>query len=465
MRSIVKATFCLTSLIGVEAASIRRASNGVATVDLSKTTGPAQLSASGWLYGFPDNGAEADNSIPENFIRDVKFIANRAGGAQTQSRGWVGGYEGYVPRLTSTISNYHTTRKYNGSFILLVHDLWGADGGSIPLFPGDNGNWTEVDTFLQQLVDDLRTNDMLEGLVLDLWNEPDLTIFWDRPWDQYLAYYVHAHNFFRLVRSNLLQYYIRCADHLQSNREQLPDTLISGPSMAVSPSLNNRDWITWLDTIASNNAIPHIYSWHQIGAGSRQPDTTIPEFNTLKAVHSLPDRPIDINEYAALDEQNPACSVYYIAQLERHNLRGLRANWGMTTALHDFLANLIYKNEDGVYRPNGEWQLYKYYAAMEGDRVATLASSDLRFDVYATKSQNAAKIIAGTRDVQATYEISISGLTSLGLPETGSVDVRVYRFDWAGPAGEVGEPVNLGVTAFSYEAGTVSQSFHSVSWK
>lgn len=436
MKSNIIAAFLLSSLTLLEAASIRRAPKGVATVDLSKTTGPANVLASGWIYGFPDNGTEVDTSIPAKFITDVKFKASRAGGAQTPSRGWVDGYQGYLPRFESTLSNYRTTRKYNGIFILLVHDLWGADGSSIPLFPGDNGDWTQTDAFLKQLIDDLRANEMLEDLVLDIWNEPDLTTFWGRSWDQYLAYYVHAHDYFR---------------------KALPQTLISGPSMAASPSLTNTNWQTWLSTVASNQTVPDHYAWHQIGDWSREPDTTLPDFNTLKAVHQLPDLPIDINEYAFTNEQNPACSVYYIAQLERHNMLGLRANWGSKTALHDSLANLVNQTEDGEdYYANGEWQLYKYYADMEGDRLATSASSDRLFDVFATKSGNTVKIIAGTRSVRAAYDISISGLSSLGLSGVGSVDVRVYRFDWAGPGGKVGAPVDFGVRASAYEDGKIT---------
>lgn len=176
----------------------------------------------------------------------------------------------------------------------------------------------------------------------------------------------------------------------------------------------------------------------------------------MKDIHNLPDLPIHVNEYAAKDEQTPACSVYYIAQLERHNVRGLRAHWGSTTGLHDVISNLIFRDETGNYRPTGEWQLYKYYATMEGDRVATTASSDLVFDVYATKSENGTKIIAGTRNVQAPYDITISGLASLGLPESGSVKIQIYRFDHAGDQSEVGAPISLGANEVTYESGSVS---------
>lgn len=172
-----------------------RDSNGKATVDVSKKTGPAKFLGSNFIYGFPDNGEEAQTVIPDNFLTDIKFNACRAGGAQTVSTGWgAGGYDQYIGRFESTLSNYRSTRKFNGDFILLIHDLWGADGSSSDsaLVPGDNGNYSEFEKFLAQLKKDINENDMLDGLVIDIWNEPELEIFWKRSWEQYLDYYVHA---------------------------------------------------------------------------------------------------------------------------------------------------------------------------------------------------------------------------------------------------------------------------------
>jgi hypothetical protein len=191
-------TLLLAILSQAEAANIPRASSsGTATVDLTKDAGPTKFLASGWIYGFPDNKTQIDRSIPESFVRDIKFLASRSGGAQIPAKGWTAGLQEYTGRFNSTLSNYRTTRLYGGDFILLVHDLWGADGGSISLFPGDNGDWSQTDAFFEQVAKDLQANDMLEGLVIDLWNEPDISNFWNRPWEQYLEYYVRSHNFFR----------------------------------------------------------------------------------------------------------------------------------------------------------------------------------------------------------------------------------------------------------------------------
>lgn len=188
------------SALSAASLSLRRESLGVATIDLSKQIGQAEFLGSGFIYGLPDNGAEADSSIPDHFLTDIKFRTSRAGGAQISATGWaIGGEEGYLGRFESTLSNYRSTRKYGGDFILLPHDIWGAQGGTpdgFP-FPGDDGDWSQMETFIRRIIADVTSNDMLDGLVIDLWNEPDLDIFWNRPWSQYVEYYVRASKILR----------------------------------------------------------------------------------------------------------------------------------------------------------------------------------------------------------------------------------------------------------------------------
>ncbi|GKU10850.1 hypothetical protein FLAG1_11484 [Fusarium langsethiae] len=432
-------SFSLVSYVASQA-------QGTATVNLAKEIGKAQALGSGFIYGWPDNGTDVDNSIPDYLVTDIKFNANRGGGAQIPAVGWAtGGYKGYLGRFNSTLSNYLTTRKYEADFILLPHDLWGADGGqdSESPFPGDNGNFTGMELFWNQVISDLKAHDMLEGLVIDVWNEPDIDIFWARSWPQFLDYYNRAT---KLIRQVITRYVAL---------KELPGAVLSGPAMADSPNLTNDKWQTWLESVAGNETIPDRFSWHQIGTWSREPDTTIPDFTTLRARYGVPEKPIDANEYAALEEQNPANSVYYLAQLERHDIRGLRANWASGSELHNWMANLVYSTtgtSDGTYYPNGEWQVYKYYAFMTGERVLTEAAADLKFDVFATKDSETVKILAGTRTIQAPYNISIDGLSAVGLPSEGEIKVRTYRFDWAGPKGKVGGPVDVGEQVYAYSS-------------
>jgi hypothetical protein len=77
--------------------------------------------------------------------------------------------------------------------------LWGAQGGASAdsVFPGDNGNWTEMESFLDQVISDIQSNDILEGLIVDIWNEPDLETFWYPDWSQYVEYFVKATQYLR----------------------------------------------------------------------------------------------------------------------------------------------------------------------------------------------------------------------------------------------------------------------------
>lgn len=224
--------------------------------------------------------------------------------------------------------------------------------------------------------------------------------------------------------------------------------------MANAPGLENENWLTWLPSVVGNNTVPDHYSWHQIGVWERSPDLNIPDFNTMLVNSGAPRRPIDNNEYAWPSEQNPANTVWYISQFERHEIRALRANWGSGSGLHNWMANLVYST-NGTYYPNGEWQVYKYYAGMTGERLVTTASADIQFDVFATRQGNSVKVLAGTRTVRAPYEISITNLTQTGLKADGNINVHVYQFDWDSPEGEIEGPVDLGLKSYTYNSDVV----------
>lgn len=103
-------------------------------------------------------------------------------------------------RFQSALSNYRTARKYGAKFVFLIHDLWGADGtqNSSTPYPGDNGNWAYWDQYFEQLVSDMKANSMIEDVIIDIWNEPDLgTVFWGKSQDQYLQYWGRSFAQFR----------------------------------------------------------------------------------------------------------------------------------------------------------------------------------------------------------------------------------------------------------------------------
>ena len=171
----------------------------------------------------------------DHFYRDVKFQYMRAGGAQLPGSGWVGGT--YDRRWNSTLAQARRTTALGGKFIILPHDLWGADGAGISRFPGDNGNWTDYDNFLTRLINDVRASGL--SVQWDIWNEPNITIFWNRPISQYLELWRRTY---------------------QRIRAEFPSQLIVGPSCACVPSTTH----TLLEPV------PGLRPLDQHGAGHHQ---------------------------------------------------------------------------------------------------------------------------------------------------------------------------------------------------
>lgn len=93
------------------------------------------------------------------------------------------------------LSNYNTCRQFGAEFIILLHDLWGADGSEAEsdLFPGDNGDWSTWDNFLSQVVSDMRASNMTTAIKVDIWNEADGGGFWLRDRSQFMDMYARTH--------------------------------------------------------------------------------------------------------------------------------------------------------------------------------------------------------------------------------------------------------------------------------
>ncbi|GIF62182.1 beta-xylosidase [Asanoa ishikariensis] len=377
------------------AASPAQAADESISVNFATTTGTPTYRASGWIYGMTENAS----GPADHFYRDVKFQYMRAGGAQLAGSGWVGGT--YDRRWSSTLAQARRTAALGGTFIILPHDLWGADGAGISRFPGDNGNWSDYDSFLTRLVSDVRT----AGITVqwDLWNEPNITIFWNRPISQYLELWRRTY---------------------QRLRAEFPNQLIVGPSCACVPSTSHTFWNQYLDFVRSTNTVPDIVSWHSLPG---DPVANVAAANaTLDPRGIAHPRPYQINEYGAPDEQNPADGAWYIARLERARADGLRANWAGGGNLHNDIANLLVRNSAGQHQPKGEWWAYRYYGSQSGQAVAVTASQS--YDAYATKATGEARVLVGGGRTTGNLTVNLQRLdTTSGLVQNNQVRVRTQR--------------------------------------
>ncbi|GAB2812132.1 RICIN domain-containing protein [Lentzea nigeriaca] len=385
-----------------------RAADESIAVDFSTGGGAPTYRASGWIYGMTENAS----GPADNFYRDVKFRYMRAGGAQLDSPGgWVSGK--YDRRWNATRAQLLRTRALGGEFVLLPHDLWGADGFAISRFPGDNGNWTDYDNFLTRLIADVRATGV--PVQWDIWNEPNITIFWNRPQSQY----------FELWRRTY-----------QRIRAEFPTHLIVGPSCACTPSTGGW-WTQYLDFVRSSNTVPDIISWHSLPG---DPVSNVQVANQTLDSRGIPHpRPYQINEYGASNEQNPGDGSWYISRLERAGADGLRANWASGGNLHNDLGNLLVHNSAGQHQPKGEWWVYRFYGSQTG-QITTVTPSQ-NYDGFATKAPGEAKILVGGGRTTGNIAVNLRRLdTTEGIVKNNQVRVLAERIPYNN-GGAVSGPV------------------------
>lgn len=190
----------------------------------------------------------------------------------------------------------------------------------------------------------------------------------------------------------------------------------------------------------------------------------------LQQKYGIPRGPLNVNEYATQDQMNPVYSAWYISQLERINAYGLRGIWLSAAQVFDMFGGLLPKpNADnanynptaGGYYPTGEFRVYKYYSLnMTGERVGTLPSADHSYDVYATVDKtNELRILYGSRSQSSSSSIQINGLSEIGLPESGTLELTIYDFPFPnGRFGEVDKPRYVGKGSQTYSGDSVTFS-------
>jgi hypothetical protein len=394
-------------------ATTAHAADTTVTVDFANAGGAPSYHASGMIYGMTPDG-----SLPQDhFFTDIKWKFMRAGGAQLNSGGYATSLADYQTRWNSTLAQYKRTAALGGTFVILPHDLWGADGTTNQGWPGDNGDWSKFDAFVTQLLGDVKANNMT--VQWDLWNEPDGSGFWAPSQSQYLAMWS--------------RFYARV-------RAAFPNQLIVGPSIAGQPNSSNTWWNTYLTYVKNNNVAPDIWSWHDEPG---DPVTDVGRANSTLASHGLTNtRPYQINEYASPSMQSPGGGAWFMGRLERAGADGLRGNWASGTNLHDYEANLLTKNSAGRYLPLGEWFMYRYYGSQTGNIVNLIPGTGT--DGLATKDNTArnAKILLGSSGNTGTVTVNLTGLNTTSVVEGGQVRAVLQRIPYNN-GGAVAGPVTV----------------------
>jgi hypothetical protein len=238
------------------------------------------------------------------------------------------------------------------------------DYGYFCTWPGDGGDWTGLTTFMTQLISNVKAAGMTGPDVRwELWNEPELSIFWKGTQAQWLETWKHAY---------------------QQVRAAIPEAVIEGPSFATGPG---GSWMnTFLDYAKTNDVMPDYISWHEEGGGA-DPVADLATINrqlTSRGITGV--KGFDANEYGTTSEQNPGNSAWFLARFDRAGFQGLRGNWADAEFFSN-MGDLVAAN----WQPNSQYWIYKRYADQTGLRTSVTAGTQV--DAVAYQDACAAKSI------------------------------------------------------------------------
>ncbi|MBW8888465.1 MAG: hypothetical protein JF616_11975 [Fibrobacteres bacterium] len=330
------------------------------TLDMAATEGPPTYSASGFIYGIAADGLQP----PDSLLSAIKVKTFRAG------RGTSGGCGEVNWKIHWAVMKayYAKAKAMGGTMLMLMSDDYQYSCS----LPGDGGDWTTFDAFLDQLIDSVKANGMTGPDVRwELWNESDYApTFWSGTQAQWLDTWKHEY---------------------QHVRAALPSAVIEGPSFATGSAGSSMS--AFLDYAKTNNVVPDILNWHEAGGGSD------PQADLATATRGLSTRGItgvkgfDINEYGSKAEQNPGHSAWFLARFDRAGLQGLRSNWAGGATFFSNMGDLVTTN----WQPNSQYWIYKRYADQTGLRINTTAGTQVDAVGYADMAAAKSIIVVGNR--------------------------------------------------------------------
>ncbi len=369
------------------------------TVDFGVTDEPVSHRASGTLYGIT-----ADGSTPADaWIEPMNPVLFGGGGARLSGGGWAnGGQSGYDTRWNMVENHYNRVTQPNidAEYFIKFNDLWGADSvtvtGDDP-FPGDNGDWSSYESFVQQIVSDINAAGMDRSVIqYEIWNEPDLDMFWPRSTTQYYEMWERGVNL------------IQSLD---------PNARINGPGVTHYERSVIEDW---LDMTITTGTEPDILNWHDLQTGDDAVDAAN-EIRGLLADRGLTDVSLQINEYVPANNQSPGYTAWDLCRVEKSGVKWASlANWDYCCDGGALAGTLT---EDGT-QPTGRWWLYCRYGQMTGDMVPTARSSNIDSIANLNPPSTQSRIIVGNNGTTGDIDVTLQNVDQIS---SNKIRVKVER--------------------------------------
>jgi hypothetical protein len=362
-------------------------------VDLGLLSGAPTYRASGFIYGISQDGSQPPNAT----LTDIKITHLRCGGAQIgcPNGGYVNGQ--YAARWSAVKAYYAKAKAIGATLLVLVHDIWGADGAcNVPNYPGDGGDWTAYTTFINQLITDFKAAGMTgKDVRWELWNEPDYSGFWKGTQAQWLEMWKRGY---------------------QQVRAALPDAVMEGPSTAGGVG----GWFTaFLDYVKTNNVVPDYIGWHEAGGGDPVNDGK--SAKSALSSRSINVANLDVSEYGSSSDQTAGHSAWYLARFERAGVDGMRSNWGGGNGLYATMGGMVTSS----WQPKGQWWIYKRYADQTGLQATVTAGAQADAVAYLDSAARKSIIVVGNKgSVTGTVSVKITNIPA-DLQAGGSAQVLI----------------------------------------
>lgn len=237
----------------------------------------------------------------------------------------------------------------------VLSEQWGYPGSN---YYGQGAPWLDYATYATKMRNYVRTQ-LNAAPIWDIWNEPDLSQYWEGTMDQFYNTYLYAERSIRAVQSN---------------------AMIAGPSTSTF----NLTFIKGLMDFCVAAGCPlNVITWHELSGTPTDISQVVAHVATLRkliasntAYSSLGIKEIHVNEYVGMvDQYNPAETLAYTTYLEIAKVDAAAHSCWMAS---DGTSNCFNNSMDGMIvpgttSPRAPWWIYSLRGAM-ANRVAVTSS-------------------------------------------------------------------------------------------
>lgn len=387
------------------------------SVDLADETGLQVGVAQGILYGLTADGSEP----ADEYLEPLDINSYRGGG--WFAGGWrADGYtlgENTQKEIDSIIAQAERLKAASSHpddfhYEVIVSDLWGSTGGAPadsewPCTGGDCANWEQ---FIDEAIGQLADSDI--DFSYDIWNEPDLSIFW-------------------APGVNTEQYFDMWDSGYEALRRTDPDALIVGPTYAFTPERRPEQWDEFFAHVKEAGTVPDWIANHNEGEGGtvNGVDDPVHVAELIRAdldEAGIAQRPLSSNEYQGAGIQTADTTAWYVNRMQQSTYSvGMRGNW--SCCMIPNLTGLLSHAQTG-WAPTGNWWALRTSADMTGELVQTSQLVD-SLSISASKDEQAQRAVALLGDLHGatgSAEVSFGGFDDASyLVRDGSVHATVYR--------------------------------------